>query len=556
MRRNTKLELHQLSVDAARAVLHQSNIGQLVEGATRRVVGERFADPVVAAAALAPLTDDIHAMAADTARATASRTAADAIRHARDDIETAREEVVALARDAADTAAKAVDVAREDVLTLAREAGTRADAAVADARDDVARAAAQTRADLTRLAAETSASTAEAADEARREIARMAQEATTATATAAEEARADLARLAEKTAASTTAAVEDARRDLVRLAEETTATTTKVTGEARREVARLAEEATSAAQRAVDTSRDEVRKLAKDATAAANQAVEKARTEVVTLAREAAEKACAEFVPRPIEVTLPSGGKITVKGHKHAVLPELLLALGARCHVLLVGPAGTGKSTLATQAAEALGFELQAISLGPTTPMSKVFGYFDAHGNYHDTPFRRAFEHGGVMLLDELDNGHPGLLAELNQALALGVCAFADGMVAAHPDFRLVATGNTHGTGGDRHYVGRQALDAATLDRFVTIDVPVDEQLEERIAMALAPSKKRLVRQLLTEVRRLRALAADKRLPVMFSPRISIDGARLLAAGATLDQVLSWRVTRGLSAAHREALDL
>jgi MoxR-like ATPase len=556
LRRNTKLELHQLSVDAARAVLHQSNIGQLVEGATRRVVGERFADPVVAAAALAPLTDDIHAMAADTARATASRTAADAIRDARDDIETAREEVVALARDAAATATKAVDVAREDVLTLAREAGTRADAAVADARDDVVRAAAATRADLTRLAAETSASTAEAADEARREIARLAEEATTATATAAEEARADLARLAEKTAASTTAAVEDARRDLVRLAQETTATTTKVTGEARREVARLAKEATTTAQRAVDKSRDEVRKLAKDATAAANQAVEKARTEVVTLARDAAEKACAEFVPRPIEVTLPAGGKITVKGHKHAVLPELLLALGARCHVLLVGPAGTGKSTLATQAAEALGFELQAISLGPTTPMSKVFGYFDAHGNYHDTPFRRAFEHGGVMLLDELDNGHPGLLAELNQALALGVCAFADGMVAAHPDFRLVATGNTYGTGGDRHYVGRQALDAATLDRFVTIDVPVDEQLEERIAMALAPSKKRLVRQLLTEVRRLRALAADKRLPVMFSPRISIDGARLLAAGATLDQVLSWRVIRGLSAAHREALDL
>lgn len=28
------------------------------------------------------------------------------------------------------------------------------------------------------------------------------------------------------------------------------------------------------------------------------------------------------------------------------------------------------------------------------------------------------------MLLDELDNGHPGLLGELNQALSLGTCAF------------------------------------------------------------------------------------------------------------------------------------
>ena len=534
MRRTTKLELHQLSVDAARAVLQQHNIGQLVERATARLVGERFADPAVASAALAPLADDIRAMASDTARTTAESAATAAVRESRDAIETARDAIVVLARDATATAATAVEVAREDVLTLAREATTRADAAVAEARTEV-----------TRLAETTTAETTAAAEQARLELTRLAEEATTATAAAAAEARRDMTRLAEEMTATTTAAAEKA-----------TATTGAAADEARREVARLAKEATATAQRAVDKSRDEVRRLAKEAKATTTDAVEKARGEVVTLAREAAEKACVEFVPRPVEVTLPAGDKITVTGQTHQVLPELVLALGARCHVLLVGPAGTGKSTLATHAAEALGLELQAISLGPTTPMSKVFGYFDAHGAYHDTPFRRAFEHGGVMLLDELDNGHPGLLAELNQALALGLCAFADGMVAAHPDFRLVATGNTYGTGGDRQYVGRQALDAATLDRFVTIDVPVDEHLEERVAMALAPSKKRLVRQLLTEVRRLRGVAADKRLPVMFSPRVSIDGAKLFAAGASLEQVLGWRVTRGLSEAHREALGL
>jgi cobaltochelatase CobS len=147
-------------------------------------------------------------------------------------------------------------------------------------------------------------------------------------------------------------------------------------------------------------------------------------------------------------------------------------------------PPAPAKSMLAKHAAEALGLPFQALSLGPTTPMSKVFGYFDAHGHYHDTPFRRAFEHGGVMLLDELDNGHPGLLGELNQALAPRARAFADGMVTAHDDFRLVATANTYGTGGDRQYVGRQVLDAATLDRFVMIDVPIDPLLEQRIVPA------------------------------------------------------------------------
>ncbi|GAA3552310.1 hypothetical protein GCM10022222_39910 [Amycolatopsis ultiminotia] len=272
--------------------------------------------------------------------------------------------------------------------------------------------------------------------------------------------------------------------------------------------------------------------------------------------REEAEKAIAEYAPNVVTVVLPQGKKVELGSDTHEVLPELLVALHARCHVLLVGPAGTGKSMLAKHAAGALDLDFQALSLGPTTPMSKVFGYYDANGNYHDTPFRRAFEHGGVMLLDELDNGHPGLLAELNQALALGTCAFADRMVDAHENFRLVATGNTYGTGGDRQYVGRQTLDSATLDRFVVIDVPIDEGLEERIALRHAPSHQDEVEELLDEVRDLREMALTKKLPVIFSPRASIDGAKLLEAGATVEQVLQWRVVRGLSDAHRKALEL
>ncbi|MFE9840164.1 AAA family ATPase [Streptomyces goshikiensis] len=296
-----------------------------------------------------------------------------------------------------------------------------------------------------------------------------------------------------------------------------------------------------------------VHALASDA---AQEALLAARPELLRTVREEVAKAYAEATPTVIEVSLPGRRPVRVRAATHRALPELLTALHARCHVLLVGPAGTGKSMLAKHAADALGLELQALSLGPTTPMSKVFGYFDAHGHYHDTPFRRAFEHGGLMLLDELDNGHPGLLGELNQALALRTCAFADGMVTAHEDFRLVATGNTYGHGGDHQYVGRQALDAATLDRFVVIDVPIDQRLEYRLVLAGAPSRREEARALLKEVRRLRAVAAEKRLPLTFSPRAGIDGARLLEAGATVAQVLAWRVTRGLSAAHRSALGL
>jgi MoxR-like ATPase len=326
---------------------------------------------------------------------------------------------------------------------------------------------------------------------------------------------------------------------------------------AEKTAADLAEEA---AVRSLKAAREAVEEELKDAWEALEESREGLTRSVGRFARDEAARVVAEIaaetVPPVVEVRVADAAPVRVGGHTHAVLPDVLLALGAGCHVLLVGPAGTGKSMMAQQAAEAFAQEFQALSLGPTTPMSKIFGYYDAHGHYHATPFRRAFEDGGLMLLDELDSGHPGLLAELNQALSLRSCAFADGMVTAHPDFRLVATANTYGTGGDRQYVGRQALDAATLDRFIVIDVPVDEELEERIALAHAPARAEDARRVIEEVRRLRATAAEKRLPVMFSPRAAIDAAKLLQAGASVEQAVRWRVVRGMSAAHRSALGL
>lgn len=327
-----------------------------------------------------------------------------------------------------------------------------------------------------------------------------------------------------------------------------------VTSHARTSAAKaVADETGTAVPAAVETA---VANAIAQARNALERVQRRATTTIGDSVAEAVDKKLAEFTPNIVEVVLPAKKRVKLGFDAHQVLPELLVALHARCHVLLVGPAGTGKSMLARHAAHALEIPFQALSLGPTTPMSKMFGYYDAHGHYHDTPFRRAFEHGGVMLLDELDNGHAGLLAELNQALALGTCAFPDRMVDAHEDFRLVATGNTYGTGGDRQYVGRQTLDSATLDRFVVIDVPIDERLEERIALRHAPSHQDAARELLGRVRELRAAVQDKKLPVLFSPRASIDGAKLLEAGATVEQVLQWRIVRGLSAAHRKALGL
>jgi MoxR-like ATPase len=367
-------------------------------------------------------------------------------------------------------------------------------------------------------------------------------------------------RTARRVATEVARAIADER---VAHADEIVRDAASAAGETAARTAREVAEKTAAGLTAktLEEAREAVEEELKDAWEALEEARAELTRSVERFARDEAARVVAETVaetvPPVVEVRVAGAAEpVRVGGHTHTVFPDVLLALGAGCHVLLVGPAGTGKSMMARQVAEAFGQEFHALSLGPTTPMSKIFGYYDAHGHYHATPFRRAFEHGGLMLLDELDSGHPGLLAELNQALSIRSCAFADGMVTAHPDFRLVATANTYGTGGDRQYVGRQALDAATLDRFTIIDVPVDEDLEERIALAHAPAQPENARRVIAEVRRLRATAAEKRLPVMFSPRASIDAAKLLQAGASVEQAIRWRVARGMSAAHRSALEL
>lgn len=196
------------------------------------------------------------------------------------------------------------------------------------------------------------------------------------------------------------------------------------------------------------------------------------RDEITKLVK--AEVASVIFPTRTV-VEKVSGEQKKIDGDTHVKLADVTMALMAGEHVLMVGPAGTGKSTIAAQAAKALDLEEYSISLSPQTPASQLVGYMQATGDYVPTLFRKAFEDGGVFHFDEMDNAHPSVLAVINAALANGKMAFPDKMVHRHENFRAVASANTYGRGADRAYVGRQAIDAATLDRFSVVTIEVDE---------------------------------------------------------------------------------
>ena len=150
--------------------------------------------------------------------------------------------------------------------------------------------------------------------------------------------------------------------------------------------------------------------------------------------------------------------------------------------VFLTGQAGTGKNVLCQQVAKALG--LGFYFTNAVTQEYKITGFTDAMGVFHETQFYKAFKNGGLFMLDEMDASIPEVLIILNAAIANRYFDFPApiGYVEAHPNFRVVAAGNTYGLGANYDYVGRNQLDMASLDRFAMVKVGYSRAIELKVA--------------------------------------------------------------------------
>lgn len=220
---------------------------------------------------------------------------------------------------------------------------------------------------------------------------------------------------------------------------------------------------------------------------------------------------------------------------RHKLFPDILSCVMANIPVMLVGPAGAGKTTLGHQISTAL--ELSFAHTGAVSSRYELSGYNDAQGNYQPTAFRLAYEHGGLFLFDEIDGSDPAALLWCNTAIANGVCAFPDGNVERHENFRLIAAANTFGRGADRVYVGRNPLDGASLDRFVVVDFDYDQELERKVFGDTDWTKR---------VQNVRAAVAKLKLRHVVSPRATDYGRRLLASGMAQDRVEHMTIWKGI----------
>ncbi len=242
------------------------------------------------------------------------------------------------------------------------------------------------------------------------------------------------------------------------------------------------------------------------------------------------------FIPQVHEIKTPE--KTTVMEEiLHEKFDEVLQIVNLNIPVYLTGKAGTGKNVICKQVAKAL--DLDFYFTNAVTQEYKLTGFIDANGNYQETQFYKAFTQGGLFFLDEMDASIPEVLVILNAAIANRYFDFPTGKVEAHPNFRVIAAGNTTGLGADNNYTGRYCLDRASLDRFAMVNIDYSKSIED----SMAHGKKDLV----SFAHAFRAATEKTGVECLFSYRTIERIALLEDVIPNLYEILSISLLKGLN---------
>ncbi|EKT4548386.1 AAA family ATPase, partial [Flavobacterium psychrophilum] len=239
-----------------------------------------------------------------------------------------------------------------------------------------------------------------------------------------------------------------------------------------------------------------------------------------------------------IDVAVKKGNKTIDLGTQHSQFENLLKYVQAKVNVYLVGSAGSGKTSAAKNIAKAL--DIPFYFTGAIASEFKLTGFINAQGTIVSTEFRKAYESGGLFLFDEIDASYPQAILAFNAALANDFMDFPDKKIERHKNFYCIAAANTYGSGADREYIGRNQLDAASLDRFVFFDWNIDEDLERELANNDT---------WVNYVQKVRKTAKKLGIRFVISPRASFYGATLIATGIDRKEVEKNVLWKGLDEA-------
>lgn len=251
--------------------------------------------------------------------------------------------------------------------------------------------------------------------------------------------------------------------------------------------------------------------------------------------------------PTKLIVINPPAEPKPLEGIHHEMAPKLIALASQGLNVMMIGPAGCGKTVLAKSVAQAQNKRLTVVSCSAGMSEAQLLGRLlplGANGSfkYVESPFMKAYANGGVILLDEMDAADANLLLVINAALANGgieiearAASGLDTLVHRHPETVILAAANTWGGGADTQYVGRGALDVSTLDRFYRLAVDYDTRLERQLASLVVVER----------VQTLRMHARNAKLRRVVSTRMIVRVEAAMRAGlshndAMQDELASW----------------
>lgn len=167
----------------------------------------------------------------------------------------------------------------------------------------------------------------------------------------------------------------------------------------------------------------------------------------------------------------------------HEMFDDVLTAVMEEVNPYLIGPSGCGKTYMIRQIGEILNVEL--FDIGYINEEYDILGYVTAMGDYSESNFYRLYKYGGIAFCDELDNGNSKATVKLNSFLSnhqkAGYCFPGGEYVEKHPNFRVVAAGNTDGSGADINYSTRERIEESVQQRMIPIYINYDNRVEKEI---------------------------------------------------------------------------
>lgn len=218
-----------------------------------------------------------------------------------------------------------------------------------------------------------------------------------------------------------------------------------------------------------------------------------------------------------------------------------LMGLEMNIPTYLWGHSGIGKSSIWEQIFSRTNWPSIRVQHTGSTEESHILGSMSANENgtyFEPGPLPLAMRHGWAYLADEYDFAFPQVMAVYQSVLEGKPLIIKEAppewrQVKPHPNFRIIATGNTNGAGDESGlYQGTNVQNAANFERFGIVEqVPyMDAREEKKIVMKQAKLKDEHASKVIEFAKLIRTAYDGRKIGYTIGPRVLINIGKLWIA--------------------------